>query len=121
MLLAQFFGVLMNVTTRVLEVEGNKGKGLHPFHILFARMSITMVLASLYAKPMGRLYERGVSKVLALSLLLHLRRPSQQLGRFMCDSWMRVREIISETRTRLSIYPIIPNSLGHVLTLAVRF
>lgn len=48
MLLAQFFGTLMNVTTRLLEVEGNKGQGLHPFQILFARMAITVVLASLY-------------------------------------------------------------------------
>lgn len=46
MLLAQVFGVLMNVTTRILEIEGNKGEGLHPFQILFARMSITVVLAS---------------------------------------------------------------------------
>lgn len=46
MLMAQVFGVLMNVTTRLLEVEGNKGKGLHPFQILFARMAITVVLAS---------------------------------------------------------------------------
>ncbi|KAK8215220.1 hypothetical protein M8818_002232 [Zalaria obscura] len=48
MLLAQVFGTLMNVTTRLLEVEGNKGKGLHPFQILFARMGITFVLASGY-------------------------------------------------------------------------
>lgn len=48
MLAAQVFGTLMNVTTRLLEVEGNKGKGLHPFQILFARMSITVVLASGY-------------------------------------------------------------------------
>jgi hypothetical protein len=48
MLLAQVFGVLMNVTTRLLEIEGNKGEGLHPFQILFARMSITVVLASAY-------------------------------------------------------------------------
>jgi len=46
MLLAQVFGVLMNVTTRLLEIEGNKGEGLHPFQILFARMSITVILAS---------------------------------------------------------------------------
>lgn len=38
----------MNVTTRLLEVEGNKGKGMHPFQILFARMSITCFLASTY-------------------------------------------------------------------------
>ena len=48
MLLAQIFGTLMNVTTRLLEVEGNQGKGLHPFQILFARMGITFVLASGY-------------------------------------------------------------------------
>lgn len=48
MLLAQVFGTLMNVTTRLLEIEGNKGKGLHPFQILFARMSITCVLATSY-------------------------------------------------------------------------
>ncbi|KAI6823608.1 hypothetical protein KC340_g5021 [Hortaea werneckii] len=48
MLIAQVFGTLMNVTTRLLEVEGNNGKGLHPFQILFARMSITVVLASGY-------------------------------------------------------------------------
>jgi drug/metabolite transporter (DMT)-like permease len=48
MLLAQFFGTLMNVTTRLLEVEGNQGKGLHPFNILFARMGITVVLAMTY-------------------------------------------------------------------------
>ncbi|OCK81791.1 hypothetical protein K432DRAFT_325493 [Lepidopterella palustris CBS 459.81] len=47
-LLAQVFGTLMNVTTRLLEIEGNYGKGLHPFQILFARMSITLVLASSY-------------------------------------------------------------------------
>ncbi|KAF4551760.1 EamA-like transporter-like protein 3 [Elsinoe fawcettii] len=48
MIVAQFFGIAMNVTTRFLEVEGNHGKGLHPFQVLFARMSITIVLATLY-------------------------------------------------------------------------
>ena len=48
MLLGQVFGTLMNVTTRLLEIEGNKGKGLHPYQILFARMGITFVLASGY-------------------------------------------------------------------------
>ena len=48
MLLAQIFGTLMNVTTRLLEVEGNQGQGLHPFQILFARMGITLVLSSAY-------------------------------------------------------------------------
>ncbi|USW58574.1 Putative EamA domain-containing protein [Septoria linicola] len=48
MLIAQFFGTLMNVTTRILEVEGNGGKGFHPFQILFVRMGITVILASCY-------------------------------------------------------------------------
>ncbi|GAB7364915.1 hypothetical protein MBLNU230_g5705t1 [Neophaeotheca triangularis] len=39
---------MMNVTTRLLEVEGNEGKGMHPLQILFARMAITLVLASGY-------------------------------------------------------------------------
>lgn len=47
-LMAQFFGTLMNVTTRMLEVEGNNGKGYHPFQILFARMTLTVLCASLY-------------------------------------------------------------------------
>lgn len=33
MLVAMLFGTLMNVTTRTLEIEGNKGKGLHPFQV----------------------------------------------------------------------------------------
>lgn len=49
----------MNVTTRLLEVEGNKGKGLHPFQILFARMSITVFLASLYVKRSATGASRG--------------------------------------------------------------
>jgi hypothetical protein len=32
-LLAQVFGTLMNVTTRLLELEGNNGKGMHPFQV----------------------------------------------------------------------------------------
>jgi hypothetical protein len=37
-LLAQVFGTLMNVTTRILELEGNNGKGLHPFQVCTCRM-----------------------------------------------------------------------------------
>lgn len=47
-LLSQFFGTCMNITTRILELEGNNGKGLHPFQVLFARMTITLTLSSLY-------------------------------------------------------------------------
>jgi len=48
MLISNVFGVAMNVTVRVLEVEGNQGKGLHPFQVLFARMGITAVLCCTY-------------------------------------------------------------------------
>lgn len=47
-LIAQLFGTLMNVTTRMLEMEGNDGKGYHPFQILFARMGITVLCSSFY-------------------------------------------------------------------------
>ncbi|KAF2692279.1 hypothetical protein K458DRAFT_411935 [Lentithecium fluviatile CBS 122367] len=47
-LFSQLFGTLMNVTTRKLEIEGNNGQGYHPFQILFARMGITVVFASIY-------------------------------------------------------------------------
>ncbi|KAL9131774.1 MAG: hypothetical protein Q9217_000379 [Psora testacea] len=55
--LAQLFGVMMNVTTRLLEIDGRHGHGMHPFQvcmalsgpvILFARMSITLVLSCIY-------------------------------------------------------------------------
>jgi hypothetical protein len=55
--ISQLFGALMNVTTRLLELEG---EGMHPFQILFARMSLTLVFccAWMYWKrvpdfPMG--------------------------------------------------------------------
>jgi hypothetical protein len=43
--ISQFFGALMNVTTRLLELEG---EGMHPFQVLFARMGITMVFCVAY-------------------------------------------------------------------------
>ncbi|KAI9712548.1 MAG: hypothetical protein M1812_006857 [Candelaria pacifica] len=47
-ILSQLFGALMNVTTRLLETDGSDGEGMHPMQILFARMGITLILASLY-------------------------------------------------------------------------
>lgn len=32
-MLSQFFGALMNVTTRLLETDGSHGKGMHPFQV----------------------------------------------------------------------------------------
>jgi len=43
--LSQMFGALMNVTTRFLELEGD---GMHPFQVLFARMSVTFMFCCLY-------------------------------------------------------------------------
>lgn len=47
-LMAQIFNTVMNTATRILEIEGNHGKGYHPFQVLFARMSITLVFSGLY-------------------------------------------------------------------------
>ncbi|KAF2101083.1 hypothetical protein NA57DRAFT_24049, partial [Rhizodiscina lignyota] len=69
-LIAQVFGTLMNVTTRLLEVEGNNGKGMHPFQILFVRMGLTVILATWYMWwkktpdfPMG---QKGITLLLIL-------------------------------------------------------
>ncbi|RMZ36110.1 hypothetical protein AFCA_000708 [Aspergillus flavus] len=45
---AQFFGASMNVMTQILERKGRNGEGFHPFQILFARMSITVIVSYLY-------------------------------------------------------------------------
>ncbi|KAK1826332.1 hypothetical protein QBC39DRAFT_269230 [Podospora conica] len=42
---AQVFGALMNLSARLLELDG---EGMHPFQILFFRMSITTVCSVLY-------------------------------------------------------------------------
>ena len=47
-MLAQLFSVMMNVTTRLLEMDGNHGAGMHPFQILFARMTGTLCLSCTY-------------------------------------------------------------------------
>ncbi|GAD95314.1 DUF6 domain protein, putative [Paecilomyces variotii No. 5] len=47
-MLSQFFGASMNVMTRLLEMDGAHGKGMDPFQILFARMSITAIASYAY-------------------------------------------------------------------------
>ncbi|KAH0544693.1 hypothetical protein FGG08_001198 [Glutinoglossum americanum] len=47
-LLSQFFGGLMNVSTRLLETSGSKGSEMHPLQILFARMIVTMFMSLAY-------------------------------------------------------------------------
>ncbi|VBB83645.1 Putative Protein similar to YPL264C of Saccharomyces cerevisiae [Podospora comata] len=42
---AQLFGALMNVSARLLELEGD---GMHPLQILFVRMSVTSILSCIY-------------------------------------------------------------------------
>lgn len=42
---SQLFGALMNVTTRLLELEG---EGMDPFQILFARQGLTSVLCTVW-------------------------------------------------------------------------
>lgn len=47
-MLAQLFGVMMNVATRLLEMDGSDRAGMHPFQILFARMTGTLCLSCTY-------------------------------------------------------------------------
>ena len=54
-LLAQFFGTLMNLSTRILEHPGPHGPGMHPFQILFARQSITSLTCTIWALSTGRI------------------------------------------------------------------
>lgn len=43
--ISQLFGALMNVTTRLLELEGD---GMEPFQILFARQGLTAILCTIW-------------------------------------------------------------------------
>ncbi|OOQ84022.1 DUF6 domain protein [Penicillium brasilianum] len=64
-LLAQMFGASMNVMTQILEIHSS----MHPFQVLFARMSITAVASYLYmwyAKTPAPFGTRPVRKLLLL-------------------------------------------------------
>ncbi len=68
---SQLFGALMNVTTRLLELEG---KGMHPFQILFARQGLTAIFCTLWMWrtkvsdfPFGKQEVRGLLVLRALS------------------------------------------------------
>lgn len=63
---AQFFGSLMNLAARLLEVES----GMHPLQILFGRMSMTTILSCLYMwynkTPHFPLGPKGIRRVLVI-------------------------------------------------------
>ncbi|KAJ5893834.1 hypothetical protein N7495_005525 [Penicillium taxi] len=68
-LMAQVFAASMNVMTQVLEIQS----GMHPFQILFARMSITAVASYLYiwyAKIPAPLGTRPILPFLVLRAVL---------------------------------------------------
>ncbi|KAG8528104.1 uncharacterized protein KY384_007020 [Bacidia gigantensis] len=46
--ISQLFGVMMNVTIRLLEQNSVHGPGMHPFQILFVRMMGTLILSGIY-------------------------------------------------------------------------
>lgn len=48
--LAQFFGAVMNLSARLLELDG---AGMNPFQILFARMSFTTLFCCVYSYKTG--------------------------------------------------------------------
>lgn len=67
---SQFFGALMHLAAKLLELESD----LHPFHILFVRMSITTACSYLYMWwkkvpdfPFGARGIRGVLVVRGIS------------------------------------------------------
>ncbi|OJD16295.1 hypothetical protein AJ78_03507 [Emergomyces pasteurianus Ep9510] len=68
-MLAQFFGASMNVMTRTLELDGSHGEGMHPFQILFARMSITVVFSLLYMLYARVPHPFGIRSIRPLLLL----------------------------------------------------
>ncbi|KNG82256.1 hypothetical protein ANOM_008667 [Aspergillus nomiae NRRL 13137] len=68
-MLAQFFGASMNVMTQILERKGRNGEGFHPFQILFARMSITVLVSYLYMWYTKVPHPFGTRPVLHLLLL----------------------------------------------------
>ncbi|KAE8414027.1 hypothetical protein BDV36DRAFT_266738 [Aspergillus pseudocaelatus] len=68
-MLAQFFGASMNVMTQILERKGRNGEGFHPFQILFARMSITVIVSYLYMWYTKVPHPFGTRPVLHLLLL----------------------------------------------------
>lgn len=45
---SQFFGSMMNIATRTLEIPGPHGAPMHPFQILFVRQFITVILTYCY-------------------------------------------------------------------------
>ncbi|KAK4167411.1 hypothetical protein QBC43DRAFT_311811 [Cladorrhinum sp. PSN259] len=68
---SQLFGAIMNLNARLLELEG---EGMHPFQILFARMSITTLLSMGYMHwksvpnfPLGPKEVRGLLVVRGFS------------------------------------------------------
>lgn len=48
-LCSQFFGVGMNICTRMLETPGTHGEPMHPYQILFVRQSVTASACTVYA------------------------------------------------------------------------
>ncbi|PGH30748.1 hypothetical protein GX50_06468 [[Emmonsia] crescens] len=68
-MLAQFFGASMSVMTRTLVLDGSHGEGMHPFQILFARMSITVLLSLLYMLYARVPHPFGIRSVRPLLLL----------------------------------------------------
>ncbi|KAJ5610760.1 hypothetical protein N7510_007479 [Penicillium lagena] len=64
-LLAQMFGASMNVMTQVLEIHSS----MHPFQVLFARMSITAVASYAYMFYMHTPHPLGTRDVLGWLLL----------------------------------------------------
>jgi drug/metabolite transporter (DMT)-like permease len=82
-LLSQFFGCLMNLSTRILEHTSSHGPGMHPFQILFARQSITALTCTIWAMYSGTIPDFPFGpRNLRIRLLLVMRGVFGFLGVF---------------------------------------
>ncbi|OIW27968.1 hypothetical protein CONLIGDRAFT_634299 [Coniochaeta ligniaria NRRL 30616] len=109
--LAQFFGALMNLSARLLELDG---EGMNPLQILFARMSLTTLFSCIYAYkthvpdfPLG-------PKIRQVRLLLVVRGFSGFFGIF--GMWFSMMYLpLAEATVITFLAPCVAGYICHVL------
>ncbi|KAJ9137022.1 Integral membrane protein DUF6 [Coniochaeta hoffmannii] len=108
---AQFFGALMNLSARLLELDGD---GMNPLQILFARMSLTTLFSCIYAYkthvpdfPLG-------PKIREVRILLAIRGFSGFFGIF--GMWYSMMYLpLAEATVITFLAPCVAGYICHVL------
>lgn len=108
---AQFFGALMNLSARLLELDG---EGMNPLQILFARMSLTTLFSCIYAYkthvpdfPLG-------PKIRQVRILLAIRGFSGFFGIF--GMWFSMMYLpLAEATVITFLAPCVAGYICHVL------